>query len=226
MLAGKLPRPCAELRRGQVVSVVDEEVNGVDDLRGMDDLHVVILLEGAALELVLADIRHGADKPRYDLAGRHLEGEHQGRGALLPVLLVEDDVLHDVHAEGGLSHRRPRRYDDELAPVEALGHAVKIDKAGGDAGNVAQAVVRKVLRPLLHGGQDLVYDILCKDRTAASGIGALHDIEEELLRGADDGLDVFCALGVGKLRHLGAHIDELPRDRLVADDAGVGDCPR
>ena len=100
MLTGKLPRPRAELGGGQIVSVIDEEVHRVDELRGVDDLHVVIFLEGTTLKLVLADIRDGADKPRDNLSGRHFKGEDERRGVLLPVLLVEDDVLHDVHAEG------------------------------------------------------------------------------------------------------------------------------
>ena len=48
-------------------------------------------------------------------------------------LLVEGDVLGHVHDERRLAHGRAAGDDDELARLQARGHAVEVDEAGRQA---------------------------------------------------------------------------------------------
>ena len=52
-------------------------------------------------------------------------------------LLLQHDVLHDVHRQRRLAHRRPRRDHDHFAAVQAVRHAVQIREAGRQPGQAA-----------------------------------------------------------------------------------------
>ena len=66
----------------------------------------------------------------------HFQGEDGHR-----LLLIDRDVLRDVHGERGLAHGRPRGDDDHLRAVQAIGHLVEIGEARGQPGDAAPALV-------------------------------------------------------------------------------------
>ena len=59
---------------------------------------------------------------------RHFEREDGHR-----LLQLERHVLRDVQRQRGLSHRRPRRQDEQVAAVQPAGHFVELGEAGADA---------------------------------------------------------------------------------------------
>ena len=54
---------------------------------------------------------------------------------------VHRHVLGDVERERGLAHRRPRRQHDQVALLQAGGHAVEVVEAGAHAGDFLGAVL-------------------------------------------------------------------------------------
>ena len=51
-------------------------------------------------------------------------------------------MLHDVHCQRGFPHRRPRGNDNHFRLVQSVGHFIKINEAGGQAGQTAAAFVK------------------------------------------------------------------------------------
>ncbi len=72
---------------------------------------------------------------------RHFEREH---GHCLRARAVRGHMLRHVQGERGLAHRGPRGENDQLAPVEAAGHFVELQEAGGDALDTARRIEERV----------------------------------------------------------------------------------
>jgi hypothetical protein len=83
-----------------------------------------------------ADVGDGAEKAFHEVDFGHFEGE-EGGGEFA----VGADVLGDVEGEGAFAHAGAGGDDDELAAVEAVGHAVEVDEAGGEAEDLAAVFV-------------------------------------------------------------------------------------
>ena len=114
-----------------------------------------------------------------------------------------------------LAEPRPAGDDDELAGVQAVGEAVEVDEAGGDAGHRAAAAA---------DGLELVHRRLHEllEQRVVLGRAALGDVVDRLLRAVDGVVDAAGAgRAVAELHDAGAGLDEAAQDRLLGDDAGV-----
>ena len=113
----------------------------------------------------------------------------------------------------GLAGPGSRCYHYHLAWVEAVGQAVQVDKAGGDAGKVVAAAADRL--DLIEGaGHDLGQRVVILARPALGdgvhlGLGPVHEL---------------VGLGVARVAELddpGPGLDQAAQDRALADDAGV-----
>ena len=57
------------------------------------------------------------------------------------LLVLDGDVLGDVHRQRGLAHAGPGGDDEHLGAVQAVGHFVEFGETGGQAGDGAAALV-------------------------------------------------------------------------------------
>ena len=138
----------------------------------------------------------------------HFEREDGDRFAQL-----DGDVLGHVHGECGFSHGRTRGDDDHFRAVQAIGHLVKIGEAGGEAGDLAAAVIQLVdLRDRLH---ELILEALGFVLVAVVGdfedLG-FHVVEERL----DLVLIFVTARGVFR-----ADADDFAEDEFFLNDLDV-----
>jgi len=139
---------------------------------------------------------------------RHLQGEH---GDLLPEL--DRRVARHVEGEGRLSHRGPRRDDEEIALLEPARHLVERAVTRGQAGEVA-ATIHQYL-DVIDGAVDL-------DVEGAQGTPGLLLAESEDLRlRRVEQLSGFLGLVVAEADDLGGDTDQAALHGLVAHDARV-----
>ena len=73
----------------------------------------------AALDIVARNTRFGDDKAHHQLHRRHLEREERHR-----TFVIDGHVAGHRQHEGGLTHRRACRHDDEVRQLPAERHAV------------------------------------------------------------------------------------------------------
>src|SRR5579863_3951297 len=113
----------------------------------------------------------------------------------------------------GLPSPRSRSYHYHLAWVEAVGQAVQVDEAGGDAGEVVAAAADRL--DLVEGaGHDLGQRVVILARPALGhgvhlGLGPVHEL---------------VGLGVARVAELddpGPGLDQAAQDRALPDDARV-----
>ena len=118
---------------------------------------------------MLIDPPHGTDHAQRELRSRHFHAEHRCR-----FFEVQRDVFHNIHCQRGFTHRRPRRNHDQFALLQAGGHAIQIDVAGGKTDHIILVLAAVEHVNALHGlGQQRIYF-----HEALFGFGAnLGDLE-------------------------------------------------
>src|SRR5262249_36774200 len=115
----------AEVHHGQAGRVVDPH-RGLGQLADhVGQVGVLLRLQPPFAELVGVDLPAAAEHTLGELLLAHFQAEHSARQ---PV--VGRDVFHDVHGEGGFTHRRAGGDDDHFAVLQAVHHVVELKKAG------------------------------------------------------------------------------------------------
>jgi hypothetical protein len=172
----------------------------------------VIVLELAGTQSLLVDAAQGGDQSECQLGSGHLHREHRHR-----LLGLERGVLGHVERQRGLAHRRARREDDEVGRLQTRGLLVEIGETGGQAGDGTLAGVS-----LLQDAERIPDRAAHRDEALASTGAGLGDPEHALLgrfqhfaAATPFGLEAI----IGDVR---ANIDQLPQNRLLAHDVGVG----
>ena len=102
-------------------------------------------------------------------------------GAAVAMLLAIGlgGVEGDVGGERGLSHRRAAGQDDQVRPVQAAQQLVELEQAGGDAGELAGAVVGRF------GGDHGLGQRGAERLEAAFGLAGAGEVVELLFGGLD-----------------------------------------
>ena len=93
----------------------------------------------AGLELALVNPGLGGEHAAQQRLLAHFQAEDGDHGTV-----VDGGVLRDVDGEGGFAHGRAGGNDDQLAFLQAAGHAVELSKVGGQAGDFAALLVEVV----------------------------------------------------------------------------------
>ena len=135
-LARLAARARAQLARRQRRALVDEEADLAELLDRLGQAPPFVVAQRAGAQVLLVDAAERADHAQGELRGAHFHREHDHRQAF-----VDGDVLGDVERERGLAHRRPRREHDQVARLQAGGHAVQVEEAGAHAGDFLGAVL-------------------------------------------------------------------------------------
>ena len=162
----------------------------------------------AALDIVARNTRFGDDKAHHQLHRRHLEREERHR-----TFVIDGHVAGHRQHEGGLTHRRACRHDDEVRQLPAERHAV-------DGHETRRHAVegRRVLGCLLDLHQRLGQQILGRlYRTLDVTFGHLEDFA----LGIADQLRHVSRFVVRTALDLGRGADQLPLHVLLGDDFGV-----
>src|SRR5690606_21441577 len=130
VLAGQAAGARTHLAGGNAGGVVDEQLAVVEqvDRTGQPRPVVVVQLTGPHLGLVDASER--GEHTDDDGFRGHLQGVHQDR-----LVAAHQRVFHQVHGEGGLTHRRAPGDDHQVGRLQATGQAVEVVETGGQAGN-------------------------------------------------------------------------------------------
>ena len=157
----------------------------------------------------------------HDLGGGH----HAGRQAIGVEQLIADlDLAHGGPASRrrqrgvqgqGLAHTGPRRHDDHLTRMQAVGQIVEFGETGGHT--TGHTAVRGDGVDLVHRGLQQVFE-----RDEVLGGTAVGNLVHLGLRAVDDGGHVG-ALGarVAVLDHPGAGLHQPAQQGLLGHDAGV-----
>ncbi len=130
--------------------------------------------EEAVADALEIDPGARAEEPLDELLGAHFEAEDGDR-----LLLLDGDVLGDVHGERGLAHAGARGDDEHLRAVQPVGHLVELAVPGGEAGDGASALVEFL--DGLDGFHDLLLHREGADLEALAGdlVDLLLDLVEE-----------------------------------------------
>ena len=201
----------AQLGRGQVAAVVEEDLRFVEHRHRGGETGPVRVVEVPGPDLVRVDAAERRHEPHGELLRRHLHAEHDGREPG-----PDGRALHQVEGERGLSHRGAARHDDEVARLEPGGEPVEIDEPGRNPGQVARDVVQLV-DPLHRPDEDLADRLRPARRPAAVADGV-----DELLRLLHQLPRRPPFRPVGPVRDRGPGRDHLPQHRALANDIGVG----
>jgi len=128
-------------------------------------------------------------------------------------------MLPQVEGKGGLPHGGSAGDDDQVTLLEAGGHAVQIEEAGGNAGDMVLLLVQ-----LLDVADGILEDILHREKSRFELV--FRNFEDRLLRVVEELVNI--GLLVEALRDdLGRRGDQVPGNRLLLDDAAVeGDVGR
>ena len=206
-----MPVPAAlrpDAGHGGVAPVVDADLAPLHGLRRVHE--PAHLLVGQQPLLDPLGIHGGlrAEHAHDQLLLAHLQGEID-HGAVV----VEGGVLGDVQGEGGLAHGGPGGYDDQIGLLQAVGHAVQVPKARGDAGELS-----------LPGHQipDLVEGVGHDVPDGGDGVfGLAHgDVVDPLLRQVQALVHVLVVVHTIP-DHLVAGMDQTPLDAALLHDLGV-----
>ena len=168
----------------------------------------------------------GEDHLEAGPAEHHLGGGDDARRTAVRAeqQITDADLAHRRPAGRGgqrgverqrLPEPRPRRHDDHLARVQAVGGGVEVREAGGHAQRHAAAGGDGV--DLVHRGLQQLFE---GDVVLARA--ALGDLVDRRLGAVDDVVDL-AALGavVAELDDPGSGLDEAPQGGLLGDDLGV-----
>ena len=122
-------------------------------------------------------------------------------------------VLRDVDGQGGFAHGGPRGDDDQLALLQAAGHAIEVGEAGGQAGDFAALLVE-----IVDGAEGVADDDV--ERLQALGEAGFAHFEQLRLGLIEDADGVLALVGgLGDGGRADAH--EPAQQALVLDDADV-----
>ena len=144
----------------------------------------------------------------HQLLAAHFQAENADRE-----VFVDRHVLGDVHGERGLAHARPRCDHDHLRWMQAARHPVEFDKAGGDSGDSAFALVKFLDRldrfhDLILHGKHLTFEPVfadCED--------LLFHFVEQIIH--------FVLLFVGAPHAFGRRRNDLAQNVFVANDLEI-----
>ena len=197
-----------DLRERAAGSVVDVERRGADLRRFLHQPAAVLLGDGPIAEPVPVDLRRGAQQPVGEFEAGHLEADEEHRPPQ-----TDRHMLGDVHREGGLSHAGSGGEDDQLGVVQAPAERVEVGEARLHA---ADGVL------VLHAGVHPHHHVL-EHRRDRLGVGRAPPLEdrEDLLLGPGQQLPRLVRLVVGLAQDVGAGVDQVAQDRLVANDLGI-----
>ena len=95
----------------------------------------VIVFQLAGAQGVLVEPPHRTDHTHRQLRAAHFHTENGHR-----LVRFQRHVLGDVDGESGLAHTRASRHDDQIAGLQAGGHAVQIGEAGSNTGHITGIV--------------------------------------------------------------------------------------
>ena len=151
------------------------------------------------------------------------DGHHSGGSSLLVKdVIARTDIAHSDPARRrrdrriereGLAESRPRRQDDQLPGMQAVGQRIEISKARRHTHHLAAAI---------GDGLDLrqrsIHEVT--QRQIVLGGAALGDLIDLGLRAIHNVIDMTFA-GVSHLHDAGARLDKPPQDRTLLDDGGV-----
>ncbi len=184
-------------------------------MRGFDQLaqrilqlFVVFAAQEAFLQPLLVDPGLRGQHAAQQRLLAHLQAEDGHNGAV-----VDGRILGDVDGQGGLAHRGAGGDDDQLALLQAAGHAVEFGEVGGQAGNLAALLVQIVDIP-----EGVLDDLV--ERLKAVGEALLADLHQLRFGGAEDFKRGFALVGGAGDGH-GADAHQLAQQALVLDDADV-----
>ena len=117
-----------QFQEGNCRRVVDPDLGTAEAAGRPREAREVLVAELAGPEALKIHEALGCQETLDELLPRHLEGEDRHGH-----LTVDCRVGGNVEAERGLSHRRARRHDDEIAGLKAVGHRVQICEPAGDS---------------------------------------------------------------------------------------------
>ncbi len=126
-------------------------------------------------------------------------------------------MLGDVERERGLAHRRARRQHDQVARLQAGGHAVEVVEAGAHAGDVLGAVLVQLVDAVDQLHDELVHALEALARARAF----LADVEDLALGLVEDLRDRPALRVEGVGGDLVARRDQLAQHRALAHDLGI-----
>ena len=183
------------------------------------------LADVAAPDLVGRDAGLLGDDAGGELFGRHFQREEaddaaiDGHDVAVGAHLAAPglgDVVGDVGGERGLAHAGAAGEDDQVGRLQAAHLAVEVVQAGGEAGELAVALVG-VRRHVDRGGQRLREAL--EAAVVAAGLG-------QLVEPALGILDLVARREIdrrveGDVDHVLADADQLAPDRQVVDGAAV-----
>ena len=198
-----------DLHQRHVGAVVDEQRRVGDLAHDPRQLGPLVLVLQALAQVLELDGRLGRQDAHGDLGAAHLEREHRRRHVVL-----DRGGPGDVDAEGRLADRRPRRDDDHLARVQAVGELVELEEAGRHADQVVGAT---------RGRLDLLHRLVeqVAEHVVVLAAALLGDGVDLGLGAVDDVVDVALALGVAHLDDAGAGLDQPAQHGPLVDDLGV-----
>ena len=211
MFTRQAPRTRTHLARGDAGSIVDEQLAVVEQVHRTGQSRPVVIVELTGTHLGLVDAPQRGEHTNDDGLRRHLQRVDEDR-----LVAAHQRVFHQVHGEGGLTHRRTAGDDDHVGRLQATGQVVQIIEAGGQTGDRV-TVVEQLVDTVDGLDQDIV------DAHRATGLrpvlGDLEDLAlglvEDLLAGAPLG-------GIGAVSDLVADADQLTQGRAFTNDLRVG----
>ena len=119
--------------------VVDEHARLDQLAQGVLQLDLIFAAEEAGLQLALVDPGLRGQHAAQQRLLAHFQAEDGDDG-----VVIDGRVLGDVDGERGLAHGGAGGDDDELALLQAAGHAVELGEVGGQAGDFAALLVEVV----------------------------------------------------------------------------------
>ena len=211
VLTHQTPGPRAHLGRADTGGVIDEQFAIVEQVDRRSQARPVIVFELAGTHLGLIDTAERGQHTHDQRFAWHLEGVHQHR-----LFAAQHGVFHQVHREGGLTHRRTTGDDDQVGRLQAAGFLVEIRVASGQAGDRVGGVEQGI-DAVDSLGQQLV------DADRATGLRPRFGDLEDLPFGFVEDFFGSAAFRVeGAVGDLGADADQLAQRRTLADDLRIG----
>ncbi len=127
--------------------------------------------------------------------------------------MVDGRVLRDVDGQRGFAHRGAGGDDDQLALLQAAGHAVEFGEVSGQAGDLAALLVE-----IVDGAEGILDDLVERLETVAEApLGSLHQSRFNFADHVDDRVGLIGRLGNGQR----ADGHEPARQALFLDDANI-----
>ena len=139
MLPQHLARPGTHLGRRQRRGIVNEQFAVLQLADSGAEFGPILFFEATAANPGLVDFAHRRQHPHHQLGRGHLHTEHQHR-----LVVAQQGIFHQIHREGGFTHRRTGGDDNQVGLLQARGHFVELFKTGTEAGDGLIAVKQLV----------------------------------------------------------------------------------